>query len=157
MDKASRIARSRLSARFTVTPGCGLFEQHCGGIALEARKLELGDGSVALALIADFAGVDDGRNMGMSATSSLELIVRRYNQTILDSLVVDRVIWVEIDSLGGFDLVLRGATALGTQIEWQPLLSGWNPGRTRADFIALFGCVGQEMLHSLRVGMLPSR
>lgn len=145
-----RSSRSRMSFRFNVEPDFGLFEHPGGGIALEVTKLDGGEGGrAALALVADLAGVAGGRNTGMSATSSLGQILSAYHRTILQALSVEHVLWVEIDSLGCFDLVRPHFRNEAVTVEWQPLLSGWHAGRTLADFLGLFGSVGDEIFRNL--------
>lgn len=140
--------RTHLQARIHVDSG-HLREQPDGGLLLDARRIDLGEDAIAMTLVADLAGVDGGRNTGQSATNAMDTVITLYQQVILDSLDVTEVMWIQLDSMGCIDHVIvprRGALRL----EWQPLLSGLHQGRTKEDFVALFGFAAIRALASVR-------
>ena len=128
-----------ISARFNVDSGRGIYESPSGGIVLEASRLDLGDSVVALALVADLSGVDGGRNWGQSLTNCLDTVIQTYRDTIMETLGAEDVLWIELDSLGGFDQVIPDFSGARPSLHWQPIVSGLDSGRTEKDFIFFFG------------------
>lgn len=142
--------QAHLQARFSVEARTGLREQPDGGIFLDASRIELGDDAIAMALIADLAGVDGGRNYGFSATSSAASVISRYRDVIIESLGARDVVWIELDSMGCFDHVVHHTEGGVEGMDWRPLLSGMHAGRTEADFTALFGHVAERAMVNVR-------
>jgi len=144
-----------LHARLSVDHG-RLRERPDGGIVVDASRLDLGDTSVAMALIADLSGVDGGRNTGASATSSIDSIICAYRQDFMDTLAVSDVIWIELDSMGAFDQIVCHVSQGVTEMHWAPLISGRYAGRTEADFIALYGFSAERALAFVKAAVARS-
>jgi hypothetical protein len=143
-------ATDHLQARFSVESRVGLRERPDGGLFLDASRIDLGDEAVALALVADLSGLDGGRNCGNSATNAMGTILTNYCEEVVRTLSVKAIIWVELDSMGCFDIVFCPPTGNLAELDWTPLLSGAHDGRTEADFVAMFGPVAQRAMANVR-------
>lgn len=145
--------QDHLFARFTVEPRGRLYERPDGGLTLDASRIDLGDSTVALVLVADLIAVDGGRNDGLTATQAFPTIRQVYSEILLNIMSVSDLLWIERDSMGGFDRVRAEMLHGELELTWQPLLSGMHLGRTEDDFMALFGEVAEHAMRNVRAAV----
>lgn len=131
-----------------------------GGIVLLAVGRNADSDQVPVVLVVDLAGLDGGRNDGASATNAMDSIVSHWRGSVAATFACPqgRPVWVQVDSMGRFDIVDPTIFPGGSvHIDWRPLrsLSGRNAPSSRAAFAELFPGVAVlllERLDSLRSG-----
>lgn len=157
MDHDPSGARSRMLrhlSRFAVpVAGQAPVESSDGGLALAAVALDSG---AVLALVADLEAIGLA-NAGASATNAIGEILAFFWPRLCRFLEVEEqdVIWVEWDSAGKFDALVPVRDprhSLSIHPNWRPLRSGMTQGAGRelADFVALFGSPGVELVEMVR-------
>lgn len=124
-----------------------------GGIVLLAAGRIDDPEQVPVALVVDLAGLG-GRNDGASATNAMEAIVGHWRGSVASTFACPqgRPVWVQVDSLARFDLVIPSVIRGGAvHIGWRPLpsVSGRSQPSTRAAFAELFPGVAPHLLHRL--------
>jgi hypothetical protein len=132
-----------LIARFDAESTSRIIMNPNGGIILDASHIDLGDTAICLVLVVDLGGMEGGRNNGRSVTNALDSIIDYFRPTIHMSMNVENSTWVQRDTLGCFDYVLYES---GKALDWKPLVSGIDKGRTEGDFISIYGRAAEKSL-----------
>lgn len=131
-----------------------------GGILWVAAREPADAEHASVALVVDLASLGH-RNDSASATNAMEHIVGRWGAAAAAHLAcrLGDVVWVQLDSLGRFDIVLPTFLGRGARVEWRPLrsLSGRFEACSQHSFLELFPAVGPRLLGQLaKVDQLPA-
>lgn len=142
--------------RFNVRIGSlpTILQDEAGGVLLLATCADQAE-HAPVVLVVDMEALGHP-NPGASATNAMEEVVGFWADPIAAALsrTPRDLVWVQLDSLGGFDVVIPKVTEHGAaaSVDWRPLrsLSGRQAHRAEAAFLELFPLVGARLLQRLR-------